>query len=100
MVLAAGFAPAEAAPTVRRHLKCTLLPPIGVGGLFSGPQVAQQMIIQNTWSITVPRGTLYTYRINRSSKSFRSSAALGPGGTMRLSIYAGGATTCDVSIPV
>jgi hypothetical protein len=98
IVLSASVSAGEAA-NVRRHLNCTLLPPIGVGGLFGGPQVPQQMLIRNTWSLSIPKGTLYTYRINRSSKSFKSAAALASGGTMQLRIYAGGATSCDVSVP-
>jgi hypothetical protein len=93
-------AQAGSAQTVRRHLQCQALPAIGVGGLFSGPNVQQRVIITNNTSATVPANTLYTYTVFGRQFTYRSQSPLGPGQKLNVGgVLNGQGGTCDAWYP-
>jgi hypothetical protein len=92
--------PAEA-QTVRRHLQCFAVPPIGVGGVLGGPNIQQRAIITNNIGATIPGNTTYTYAISGRQLTHRQPSALAPGQQINVpGLVGGNATTCDAWILV
>lgn len=91
-----------AAQTVRRNLRCELIPAptSGGGGFLSLDLSARAARITNQWSLTIPRGTTYTVVVNRQRKTYSSKSALGPGQSLLLGSYRGiNSSACGASVP-
>ena len=86
------------AANIRRHLKCDpfQLPSIS----FLTPSPAHwALLITNTWSLTIPKGTTFTVTVDRRSSTFKSGAALGSGQSTMYGNYGGKPQSCNVSVP-
>lgn len=90
--------PADAA-VVRRHLHCQAVSHV-IAGITSN-QIGSTVKITNNWSLTIPKGTVYSLRLAGHSSSFKSSKALGPGQIMNIAgpTLASVIVQCDVTIP-
>ena len=90
------------AANVRRHLKCVPLQVPSVG-FFSPSSSRWSLIITNTWSLTIPKGTTYTVTVGRRpamlSATFKSGSALGPGQSTGYGNYGSKPEPCNVSVP-
>jgi len=90
--------PADAA-TVRRHVTCVtiyfvLTTPLG------GTTNSSSVNIRNSWTSTIPAGTVFTYTIPGHQRSYGLAGDLAPG--QAISIADAGVTasgTCDASFP-
>jgi hypothetical protein len=86
------------AANVRRHLRCAPLQVPTVG--FLSPASARwALLITNSWSLTIPKGTTFTVTVDRRSSTFRSASALGPGQTTGYGNYGSKPQSCSVSVP-
>lgn len=91
--------PASAA-TVRRHLRCELVPMLmpGAGGIV--PTLGQAAQITNTWAMVIPKGTTYSLTVSRRTSTFKSSKALGQGQALVMGSYSGvNPPTCIATVP-
>jgi hypothetical protein len=86
------------AANIRRHLKCAPIQIPSVG-LFAPAPVVWSLIITNTWSLTIPKGTTYTVTVDRRSSTFKSGSALGPGQSTGYGNYGSKPQSCNVSVP-
>ncbi len=86
------------AANVRRHLKCVPIQLPSVG-FFSPTSSRWSLIITNTWSLTIPKGTTFTVTVDRRSSTFKSGSALGPGQTTAYGNYGSNPQPCSVSVP-